>query len=117
MFTAEYKKAIEIFERYIAAWNHRDADLLANLMDANAFLTDWEISVQGRESVVGANANIWQNVPDVHIHIDTVYYCPNKTTVVAKITVESKKENFSISVVDIVTLKENKIFSVEAYKQ
>lgn len=117
MLTNSARQAIELFNRYITAWNHRDSDLIRYMMTPEVFLTDWEISVQGRDSVVAANGDIWINVPDIIIHVDDIFYCEHNDTVIGKLTVQSKKQEFKINVIDIVKFKQGKIFSVEAYKQ
>lgn len=117
MMTNEEKQATEMVEKYIAAWNHRATDVLKYMFHRDIFLTDWDISVQGADSVVGANAQIWESVPDIKIEILETFYHNRTQTLVAKLAVSSKMEDINLPVIDIIKFKDGKIFSVDAYKQ
>jgi hypothetical protein len=117
MITTKEKAAIDLFESYITAWNHRETGMLELMFDRDIFLEDWEVSVCGKESVIGANAQIWESVPDIHIKIKETFYCERKNTVTAKLRVFSNKENIDLDVVDIVTIVGKRITKVEAYKK
>ena len=104
-----------IVKDYMTAWNRRDEQTLANLFHQDVTLKDWDVEVTGNSSVVGANAQIWSNIPDIHILIMHIDVCENKAF--AEIAVTSDKEKLHLRVVDVITIQDNKIISVDAFKQ
>lgn len=109
--------AFRMFANYIQAWNERDTRALGDMFSMDVFLMDWDIAVQGKESVIGANVQIWQSVPDIYIDIDSMAFNERTQKVMAQITVNSKQENLKLKVIDVVKFQNQKIVKVDAYKQ
>ena len=106
-----------LFKEYIDAWNDRDTFELGRMFHDNVTLRDWEVEVTGRDSVIGANENIWKAIPDIKIRIKHTAFNPDTKKIFGRIQVYSVKENFTINVIDVVTLEGGKIIQVSAYKQ
>lgn len=104
-----------IAHRYFDAWNEQDADKLRELLTDDVKLVDWNIEVQGIDSVVGANANIWKDVPDIRAKVYDVSistlgraYC--------HINIRGNNDEINISVIDVISINsDGKIFRVDAY--
>jgi len=111
------KSANDISNAYIAAWNDRDTYELGLMFDENVTLRDWEVEVTGRDSVIGANANIWAAVPDIKIRVKHTAFNPDTKKIFGRIQVYSAQQNFTINVIDVLTLEDGKIIQVSAYKQ
>jgi hypothetical protein len=109
--------AFKMFEKYIQAWNNRDTKSLDQMFSMDVFLMDWDVAVQGKESVIGANVQIWESVPDIHIEILSMAFNPKTQKVFGQITVKSEKENLDLKVIDVVKFNNQKIVKVDAYKQ
>lgn len=109
--------ANDIFKAYIDAWNDRDTYELGLMFDENVTLRDWEVEVTGRDSVIGANANIWAAVPDIKIRIKHTAFNPETRKLFARIQVFSKEQDFTLNVIDVLTFDNGKIKQVSAYKQ
>lgn len=111
------KQADKVFAEYINAWNERDTVTMGDMFHDNVTLRDWDIEVTGKDSVIGANANIWKAVPDIKINIKHTAFNPDTLKIFARIQVKSETENMLINAIDVVTLKDGKIIQISAYKQ
>lgn len=109
--------AFKMFEKYIDAWNNRDTKTLDDMFSMDVFLGDWEVSVQGKESVIGANVQIWENVPDIKIEIRGMAYNEKTEFLYGSLSITSYKESLDLRVVDVIKFYNNKIVKVDAYKQ
>ena len=109
--------AFKMFEKYIQAWNERNTTALEQMFGMDVFLMDWDVAVQGNKSVIGANAQIWESVPDIHIDIMSMAFNPKTQKVFAQIMVKSVQENLDLKVIDVVKFNNQKIVKVDAYKQ
>ena len=105
-----YRIATEYFE----AWNSQSSKKLFNLFNEDVKLVDWNIEVRGIDAVLKANEDIWRNVPDINamvIDIGTSQthraYC--------HIMIKSKTANLNFSVIDVLSIRDNKIYRVDAY--
>lgn len=106
-----------LFKEYIDAWNDRDTFELECLLHEQVTLRDWEVEVTGRDSVIGANANIWASVPDIKIRVKHTAFNPDTKKIFGRIQVYSKEQDFTIDVIDVLTIQDGKIIQVSAYKQ
>ena len=111
------KSADNLFKEYVAAWNDRDTTKLELMFHENVTLRDWEVEVTGRNSVIGANANIWASVPDIKINVKHTAFNPTTRKLFARIQVISIQQNFTIDVIDVITIEDGMIKQVSAYKQ
>ena len=103
---------------YLTAWNKRNKDAFEQLFAEDISLKDWEIEAGGKASVIGANANIWEAVPDIHISIMHIGVCEEQNKTYAEIIVTSTQENLNLRVIDVIKFNnDGKIKSVDAYKQ
>lgn len=109
--------AFRMFKQYIDAWNERNVSALDAMFSMDVFLADWDVAVQGKASVIGANAQIWESVPDIQIEILSMAFNPKTQKVFGHILVKSVQENLKLRVVDIVKFHNQKIVKVDAYKQ
>lgn len=104
----------KIAYKYFDAWNAQNEYELRKLFTEDVKLVDWNIQVQSIDRVVEANMNIWRDVPDIHatvldISISTLgrAYCHlNITSDISKI---------NISVIDVLSINDGKIYRVDAY--
>ena len=107
-----------VIQQYFSAWNKRDTDRLTELFHEKSSLIDWEIDVAGRDSVIAANAKIWEDVPDIQVLVQKIATDDSTGTGYGIITVTSKEQNLMLPVLDVFVFDEdNKITRVSAYKQ
>lgn len=99
---------------YFDVWNAQDLTGLADLLDDDVDLTDWEVSAHGKTSVVNANQKIFETVPEIRAEI--VKVVADDMAAFAELKVFISPDEF-IEVVDILTFSsEFKINSIHAYK-
>tara|TARA_B100000497_G_C7611416_1_gene367190 strand:- start:229 stop:576 length:348 start_codon:yes stop_codon:yes gene_type:complete len=107
-----------ITKKYLSSWNTRDKSTLQSIFAEDITLQDWNVKVHGRENVINANADIWENVPDIHVLLMHIGVCEKLKKSYAEITVVSQKENLHIKVIDVISFdKNNKIIKVDAFHQ
>jgi hypothetical protein len=110
MVTDFYKIANEYFD----AWNSQSSEQLSKLFDVDVKLVDWNVQVKGRNEVVNANENIWKDVPDINATVIDIGIS-HANRVYCHIIIKSEKENLNISVIDVLSIRNNKIYRVDAY--
>ena len=109
--------------KYFKAWNAKDQVRLSECLCKNATLTDWDVSIRGREEVLQANANIWKLFPKVKITVQDIFISEISRVASCEITVHLDGEDASdtgnvLKVVDILRYGEaQQIFAIRAYKQ
>lgn len=106
-------KELEIASQYFECWNNRDLIGLKNLFTSDVVLKDWDIDVSGIEGVIEATKNIFSLAPSISIVVKQALSGSNKVMVEIEVQIDDKN---SIEVVDVLTLKSNKISSIKAYK-
>lgn len=99
---------------YFEAWNNQDVDALRNLFSENVKLVDWNVEVQGIDSVVGANANIWKDVPDIRATVYDIATSPLGRAY-CHINIKGNNGEIDISVIDVLSINDEKIYRVDAY--
>ena len=110
MVTDFYKIANDYFD----AWNTQSSKKLFDLLSDDVKLVDWNIKASRRDAVVLANENIWKDVPDINATIiDIGISHANRAS--CHIIIKSEKENLNISVIDVLSIRDNKIYRVDAY--
>jgi len=110
MVTDFYKIANEYFE----AWNSQSSKQLADLFDADVKLVDWSVKVSGRDAVILANENIWKTVPDINATVIDIGIS-HANRAYCHIIIKSEQQNLNFSVIDVLSIRNGKIYRVDAY--
>ena len=103
----------QLAEAYFNAWMNKDSSQLSNLLAEDVQLTDWNVYVAGKNSLIEFNNKFFDSVQTLDVKVKSIVN--EKDTVVAEldITVDETK----IKVVDILLFDQyNKIISIHAYK-
>jgi ketosteroid isomerase-like protein len=110
MVTDFYKIANDYFD----AWNTQSSKKLFDLLSDDVKLVDWNIKASRRDAVVLANENIWKDVPDINATIIDIGIS-HANRAYCHIIIKSEKENVNISVIDVLSIRDNKIYRIDAY--
>jgi len=103
---------------YFSAWNSRDVDALASTMADDVTLRDWDVEVTGNTSVVGATANIWRDVPTIHIAIMHISIDEMQNRAYCMLSITNDDNTLNLRVLDVLHFTpEGKILLVDAFKQ
>jgi hypothetical protein len=93
------------------------------LYSEDIVLKDWEISVEGKENVIKANIDIFNNVPNLKINIERIISqnnsdCEHPCAFACQIKIQID-EKTSIDVCDVIDIdiETMKIKSIVAYKK
>jgi len=103
-----------IAHEYFDAWNAQSSKKLFNLFAEDVKLVDWNIEVKGRDAVLLANENIWRDVPDINATLMDVGTSQTNRAY-CHIVIKSKSANLDFSVIDVLSVKDNQIYRVDAY--
>ena len=108
----------ELSRKYFEVWNSHNSKNVGDLFSENGSLRDWELLAEGRENVVNANQNIFNNVPKIKCEIINVHVSTNTNTVCAEIFVHLNNESGEkLKVVDVIEYDEDSLIkSLRAYK-
>lgn len=98
---------------YFDLFSNKNLNGLSSIFDEDITLVDWEISADGKESVLKANQNIFNSVNTIKVNVLNVFEKENTFSCQLVITINDTE---TIDVVDIIEFKNNKITSVKAYK-
>ena len=105
----------ELAEKYFNFFNDKNIEQIADLFSKNITLCDWEIDVSGKEKVLDATKNIFDNVESIDINIINIYEYGQDVIAELNIILNQKDILF---VVDIITFDlRGKIASIRAYKR
>ncbi len=107
---------IEIACNYFEAFSNKDLKTLSELYSDDVSLADWEpLFFDGKESVLGANKNLFDSVESVNIVVKRIG--SNDKNVFAEIDILINNIT-QLFVVDILEFnQDNKIKSIRAYKR
>jgi hypothetical protein len=106
-----YKK---VCEHYFARFSEKDLLALSEMFSETVTLRDWEIHRTGKEDVLGANRNIFDNVKTIQVMPLAMY--EENQTVVAELEIIINGQD-KLFVVDVITFdEEEKIVSIRAYR-
>ena len=103
----------DIATRYFEYWNNQDLDGLRSLFAKDVSLKDWEIDVAGIDGVIEANAKIFKDVPGIKAEIVKLVF--DQDSIFGQLVIHLT-ENENISVVDVLSIENNKIKRIHAYK-
>ena len=104
----------KLIDEYFNAWNLRDIDALKKIFSDNILLEDWEIKEIGLSAVIEANKKIFNEVPNIKAHVQRIAMGHNCVFCELKISINAEE---IIDVVDIITIKDDKITEIKAYKK
>ena len=109
-------KLIKIVKKYFDAWNAQDITTLESLFSDDVTLTDWDIQVSTKPTVLEANQNIFNSVKNIRAEVIDIGYNDNKVYAELIIHVNDDEE---LKVLDIITIHSHNetITSISAYKQ
>lgn len=104
--------------KYFEIWNSHDSKKIGELFGQSGILRDWEILAEGRENIIVANQNIFNEIPDVKVEVLEMHISKNTNTVSNEILVHLNNDDDEIlKVVDIIEYDiDGLIKSLRAYK-
>jgi len=110
---------------YFQSWNKNDSELLRPLFAENAQLEDWNNNVQGIESVIEVNENIFNSLKKITASVKEIDVCymnqfhplPGKTFCRISIDIElNDGSGDTLEVMDVIQFdKQGKIVRLKAY--
>tara|TARA_R100000008_G_scaffold66975_1_gene44032 strand:+ start:3204 stop:3545 length:342 start_codon:yes stop_codon:yes gene_type:complete len=107
----------DIARSYFTAFEQKQLETLGDMFHENVSLKDWNISVSGKQDVLGANDEIFKSVNSLRVNVDNLHV--NDMTVIAELSIFANDDPV-LPVVDIITFsgeKEDlKIASIVAYR-
>jgi len=103
----------EILISYFEMFSNKDIQGLTDIFDENITLVDWENSSNGKDDVIKANQNIFNNVNTIKVDVINIFEKEDEFSCQILITING---NDILEVVDVIKFKDNKIISVKAYK-
>jgi len=103
----------EILISYFEMFSNKDIQGLTDIFDENITLVDWENSSNGKDDVIKANQNIFNNVNTIRVDVINIFEKEDEFSCQILITING---NDILEVVDVIKFKDNKIISVKAYK-
>lgn len=103
----------ELTKKYFDYWNAHDLDGLRTIFAPNVKLKDWDIDVSGIDNVIAANKGIFDAAPNIKIEVLDMGVSSNK--VMVEIVVDSGNGEL-IDVVDVITIANDQIVSIKAFK-
>jgi len=104
---------------YFSAFENKKLDTLFDMFHENVSLKDWNLSAQGRRSVLVANAEIFDAIDKISVNVENLYLCD--MTVVAELSILADDQD-PLPVVDIIKFHPEcidghfKIESIVAYR-
>lgn len=104
------KKAIDYFDAFSTA----DIARISVLLSDGVCLRDWNVNVCGKDSVLRETENMISSLSNVQVEVVNIYQ--SNATIIAQLKIAAKGIE-SIEVVDIISFdRDEKIFSIRAYK-
>lgn len=101
----------QLTEQYFKCFKEKNIKGLRDLYDVNVTLKDWETELSGVENMIKANTSLF--LLNYELTVNSIEESGNITR--NHITIDFGSE--SINVIDIIEFKDNKIVSVNAYKE
>jgi len=101
--------------KYFTAFSNKNIDLLSKMFSDDIELVDWNISAKGKEKVIEANENIFDNVKKIQI-TPIKFYSNSDTSYSVQISISiDNAETFEV--IDVIEFDhDGLISSVNAYK-
>ena len=104
---------------YFSAFESKKLDTLFDMFHEDISLKDWNLSVEGRRSVLVANAEIFDAIDKISVNVENLYLC--NMTIVAELSILADDQD-PLPVVDIIKFHPEcingqfKIKSIVAYR-
>tara|TARA_Y100001973_G_C5040232_1_gene252414 strand:- start:296 stop:628 length:333 start_codon:yes stop_codon:yes gene_type:complete len=99
---------------YFSKFEQKDLEGLSDMFHENVSLKDWNICVDGKQSVLDANADIFNSVGELRVNVENLYI--SDMTVVAELSIYVNNDP-ALPVVDIINFNSDmKIKSIVAYR-
>lgn len=105
---------LKLIKSYFIKFSLKDLNSLEKYFSKNIVLQDWSVSKKGIKSVIKHNKELFVKFKKIRIEIVNIFNKKNIYCAQLKIFVNSNSK--FISVVDIITIKNNKIVKIKAYK-
>lgn len=103
----------ETIQKYFTAFSNKDIETLTTLYQDNVVLWEWgERVFMGKKDVLAANENLFTSSEQLAVLIQGYAEASDKYYVELSIMLDEGL----ISVLDVITLKDDKIVSVQAYR-
>jgi len=104
----------KIARKYFQNFENKDVDSLGAMFHEDIVLKDWNICVDGKQSVLDANADIFNSVDELRVNVENLYI--SDMTVVAELSIYVNNDP-ALPVVDIINFNSDmKIKSIVAYR-
>ena len=104
---------------YFCAFENKELDTLSDMFHEDVTLKVWNLAARGRQSVLDANAEIFEAIDKISVNVKKLYLCG--MTVVAELSILADDQN-PLPVVDIIKFHPEcidgdfKIESIVAYR-
>jgi len=108
------KHNLILIKNYFLFFSKKNLDGLKKIFHKNIILKDWEGTYKGLTAVIKKNSDIFQNCKKVKIKIINIIKKNNLFCVQLKIFTNLNSK--PIDVIDLITINNNKIKKIEAYK-
>lgn len=102
-----------LINSYFEAFNNQETYKLENLFTDDITLKDWLINVSGKEKVIDTIKEIFKQNNSLKINIvnvafkDDIFYCEIDIDI---------NNNEKLEVVDVIKIRNDKIYSIKAFK-
>lgn len=107
----------ELMRDYLTAFSDKNLNMLEFMFSDDVILHDWNILATGKEAVLAANKNIFDNVTNIVINVDNFSEDRSDNNLMFA-QLEVIVDNEIINVVDVIKFdKNNKITKISAYKR
>ena len=103
----------DLLYKYFYHFSNKDIVGLSDMFSDDVTLTDWDISVVGKEGVLKANLNIFSSVDSINVKVKNIYKNNSDYAIDILITID---ESTVLEVVDVIRFDGNLIKSIKAYK-
>jgi len=104
-------------EQYFNKFSNKDLLGLEKMFHPNVQLIDWDNNVSGRDKVLEANKQIFDKVDSVKVTI-LQNACEDQTVFSELlINIIVNGQSTFLNVVDVITFKDGKIYSIHAFKR
>jgi hypothetical protein len=106
---------LKLIKNYFATFSKKNINELKNIFHKNIVLKDWEGIYKGFSAVIKKNNSIFRNCKKIKIKITDIIKKNNTFCVQLKIFINLNSK--PIEVIDLITIFNNKIKKIEAYKR
>ena len=104
----------KLIKKYFLAFSKKNISELKNIFHKNVILKDWEGTYKGLSAVLKKNDSIFSNCKKIKFQITNIIKKNNIFCIQLKIFFNLNSK--PIDVIDLITVNNNKIKKIEAYK-